>query len=509
MSSDEIPKPTQRRPSSHSIRKYHGSRDVAAEEEPQLVLKKVPSIRSIRSYHSHREPVDGLENGGDDDDGALKKVPSMQSVHSHKSHQSHRSNKSNRDQKSIAASAANSMADSEDSGAGKQITDTGVRKLMFMKWVFISTILHVCYIVFLSLLHSKDGWYLPFDPYTFKYAGPLALQTLALVCYVANDIALTDAMSGFAGYLMTRKEGYSIAICGFVHGSIADKLRYAGRLSFRSTAKNFLSKISLIWLFHSMLLVLTLIASTAITTSGSRVLGKKLMCLQYSQDQKPIDRGLPTLVNEMGVAELMDGTALGHLSTNAGKKDGSTKYSEHILPPQLTEDCKDGSYIFGHGFITDVLSKCTCAASSSRADLIAAGVNSTQATEVSNYLVANAGISGMVTALNMPVYDAINLTVILSGTNLCGGINLTHPAVPVCHTKIWDHRDGTMYVTYKADAFMSSIVQQKSEMVYVDHLSDLPYLHTSLKILLGNVGWANLPAHWPGKYFLFSSNIKN
>lgn len=95
------------------------------------------------------------------------------------------------------------MMSSNDEALGKQITDTGVRKLFFMMQAFFALGLHLVYLVFTVLLHQKDGWVLPFDPTTFQYAGPLIMQTISIACYVILNNAMNDGLSAYAGICFT------------------------------------------------------------------------------------------------------------------------------------------------------------------------------------------------------------------------------------------------------------------------------------------------------------------
>ena len=38
--------------------------------------------------------------------------------------------------------------------------------------------------------------------------------------------ALNDSLATFCGYLLNRKEGFSIAVCGFVQTGLAEKITY-------------------------------------------------------------------------------------------------------------------------------------------------------------------------------------------------------------------------------------------------------------------------------------------
>ena len=93
-------------------------------------------------------------------------------------------------------------------------------------------------------------------------------------------MALDSGAAALVGYLLTRKQGYSIAACGFCHADMFEKLFFAGKLSFRSTAKKFLNRMSLIWLLHMILLIFTVFSLTGVSTDHTRVAGSSLMYTQ-------------------------------------------------------------------------------------------------------------------------------------------------------------------------------------------------------------------------------------
>ena len=390
-----------------------------------------------------------------------------------------------------------------------------------MMQAFFSLALHIVYLVFTILLHN--GWVLPFDPSSFQYAGPLIMQTISIASYVTLNNAMNDALSAYAGtfvksnddasrfqtnllffnylpsgYLLSKKEGYSIAICGFVHSSFVEKLHYSNRLSYRSTIKPFVNKLSLLYLGHAINLILPIFASTAISSSSSRILGSFLMCLHYSQDYSPLDRGLPTINNEMGVAELIDSTAF--YSTSGGVVTITTS-------PQLTDVCQDGSTIIGPGLVTNLTTECFCSTSASSSDLSSAYFPSTLAPTAAVYAKTLGLSPGWINGITQNANGSIQISTILTGTNVCGGINSTSPSSPVCITTVFSQEPASVIATYKTDGTPASIAIRKADPILIDseNPTDLGYLFTSLKNLFGGstIQYNILPPHWPGTLSFF------
>jgi hypothetical protein len=407
--------------------------------------------------------------------------------------------------KSAGLASATETTDSSITGNGKQILETTPRKLMYMVSAFVALVLHLLYLIMLIMM--IDGWVLPFNPSSFKNAGSVIFQTWGLICFAAMDVAMNDSFAAFIGYLMSRKSGFSIAACGFAQASIMEKIRFPNRLSFRSSVKPFLTKFSFLFGLHYLMLILTVITSTAIGAKTSRVNGNSLMCLTYSQDFKyPMERGQPTIANGMGVSELIDGTALGLMRYN----NFELPFSTHLLPPQLTDTCADGSTIQGPGFASDISTQCTCSASSSNVNLrMASGMDDDQdAMSVTTYVQSLGQTPGWVNYIKQINGEVINITTFLTGTNLCGGFNSSRPAIPVCKTQISNHRFVGTLVKYKTDGTPASIAAKEAALSDYEGAptgpADIGWLLTGLNNLFGaSVSYTIMPPHWPGKNLSF------
>lgn len=90
----------------------------------------------------------------------------------------------------------------------------------------------------------------------------------------------------------------------------------------------------------------------------------------YGQSGPIHDRGWPVLETEMGVAEYIFGTSLGHM-----RSEESVDSSTFVLSPQLIDTAADGSTIIGPGFLTTISTSCNCSSGVSTADLIRGGIS--------------------------------------------------------------------------------------------------------------------------------------
>jgi len=427
---------------------------------------------------------------------------------SHRSARSGKSGTSRRTGKSGGGQSFGSDNSSITGSHGKSVADTSVRKLTYMIYAFVSFVLHCFYLAGVLILGSKDGMTLPFSKDIFVYAGPVIAIFWARFSYLVCAQALDEGFGAFVGYLLSRKEGFSIVACGFVQSNFSDKITFANRLSFRSTAKPLLSKASFIWIFHALNFIFAIIASTSISAESSQIDGTNLMCIEYGQDGMAFNRGVPTIRNEMGGAELVDGTALGLLRAH----DADLHYTTHVFPPQLIDVCQDGSTIKGNGFATDISTTCNCVDDVDAASLQVGGIPSTISAAMSLKATSMQNYPGWV---NHVSFDSTNNSVtvqsILTGFSICGGtsplsqsVNSTETAsASVCTTKIWNHRHSFILVTYKTDGTPASIACKRVDILEEGEAADMGWLDESMNSFLEsesatNISTHPLPSHWPG-----------
>lgn len=77
---------------------------------------------------------------------------------------------------------------------------------------------------------------------------------------------MNSGLGAFIGWLLSQPSGYSIAACGFVHSSTLEKFNFTSDLSFRSTCKKFLSRVSYLFVLHFVTIILSIFSSTTVTS---------------------------------------------------------------------------------------------------------------------------------------------------------------------------------------------------------------------------------------------------
>jgi hypothetical protein len=249
---------------------------------------------------------------------------------------------------------------------------------------------------------------------------------------------MNDGAAAYVGYLLSEKKGFSMVACGFVQADLFEKFTFANNLSFRSSAKKFLSRLSYLWITHFLLLALTVFSSVTLQSDTFRFDSGYLRCIIYGQDGEPNDRGWPTLEVEMGVAEYIFGSSLGMLRSEMAV-DNSTL----VIAPQLIDVCQDGSTLVGDGYILTVATSCKCIANSKPATLIKNGVDPAIAPQLKAKLdEIEEGNHGMAASF-MEVGETVKIVHLLIGTNICGGRqNLSEASISLCTTSLSDHYGG-------------------------------------------------------------------
>lgn len=393
-----------------------------------------------------------------------------------------------------AASRGLSVSSSNHNGdGGKEINNSFGVYFTHLRYTILAFILNGIYIALLQSLVEENGFVLSIGH--IESAGAISFELICLFCFWFTDLSLNNGVSALMGYLLTRETGFSIVGCGFCYSDIFQKFEFASKLSHRSTAKKFLSRLGLLFLTHLLLLILTVFASTSVYSTQTRIEGTSLMCILYSQDTFATDRFFPTITQAMGVAEMIDGTALGLLSTSQFGKS----VTHHYFPPQLTDVCLNGATITGQGFASEISTTCQCSADNSALSLKRAGVDDIHLSSVNQLVQLTIPNLSWVTSLSTDYQTSLNFTTVLTGFDICGGSNSSKPALPVCRTVVSNHKYAELEVTYKTDGTPASIAAEKVRLLEEGDQADISWLYNASVNLFGaTTSYHYLPPHWPG-----------
>jgi hypothetical protein len=378
-------------------------------------------------------------------------------------------------------------------GKGKEITETIWYKLFQMKWWYLSILGNILTFFAFSELSSDRGMYLGFGGSTFQESAPVFFEVWMHMTHLLTDHALSDSLAAYFGYLLASKKGYSIVVCGFVQSSVFDKITFGSKLSFRSIARKPLTRLGVLVAIHTSLLLMTMFAPTQISTNTFRIDSGTLSCLEFEQDLDPFDRGWPTVEVEMGGAEYVFGTSLGHL-----RSQEPVPKTQFVIGPQLLASAQDGSTIFGKGFVETIFTTCECAGTSSPSHLVRAGARADIAASLSANVRTLTGTTGLANSLRLLNDSAIEITSVLTGTSVCGGRNASDPPIPVCKTMFTDIHHAIVEVTYMTDGTPASIATKAVRIREIGQPANMTWMYFGLVSMLGTDSALRLPPTFPG-----------
>lgn len=395
----------------------------------------------------------------------------------------------------------NSLRSDEDGASrGREINDTFMGRVIYLQWSFFALIIEFLFLYVLVLLHSSSGVTVPIGGKVFQQTVPVILELWMHICYLCTDFALSNGLTAYFGYQLSQKHGYSLIVCGFIQSGLFAKIQFSGLLNFRSKYKKVISRASMLWLVHILMLILTFFCSTAIKITTTRYDSGKLLCVTYGQQGVPIDRGWPTIETQAGAAEFIFGSSLGKLSSEEGTPDSTL-----VTYPQLIDTCQDGTVIEGTGFSTDIYTTCECSASNQAKDLIYAGIPQENATNMIAQLSTLGSGQGIVQMIQLNETGAeIYLYSIVAGFRTCGGNNYVNKSVLVCETLISNHQTALVGISWMNDGnpvrSAPNIVKRLNE---VDGFTPEPASITWLYRAIGNamggeMHTLKLPGFYPG-----------
>jgi hypothetical protein len=376
----------------------------------------------------------------------------------------------------------------------KELDESFMIKIRGLKFTLLAILSNTFLLFLLISLKSSHGLVLSVSGF-LMHIGPVVMQTWMHVCHYFTERGLTEASGIFIGYLMSRKEGYSVAACAFVHTSTFEKFSFVGFLSFKSKCKNLLQKFVYLWFFQVAILLITVLSSTSITHQDMRVDAGLSKCSVYKQEDIPFDRGIPTKDGAIGVAEYVFGMSIGRL-----RSQEDVSFTTHIFPPQLVDTAYDGSSIVGPGFTTKVDTSCDCSNSLNAVHLVASGVDATYVSDMVHQVRRLGDLTGIVSSLEYnQTAETVTVVSLLVNVGVCGGRNATNPGIPVCTTVLSEHNNAVVLARYITDGTPASVAIAYVENRETLGKADIEWMYKALDNFLGGkINTFVLPETIPG-----------
>ncbi|KAJ3094668.1 hypothetical protein HK100_006065 [Physocladia obscura] len=342
----------------------------------------------------------------------------------------------------------------------REITETWTLIVMKMKWSLLALGLNVLLILFLTKL--QGGLFVSIDMSIVENYGGVVVELVLLICNIISIWSLEEAASCVFGFLLCQKNGFSLAVCGYLQVSSFGKLGFSQTLSLTSPSRKILSRISIIWITIESLKLLTPFSAISLKWIAAGAFNDVSDCAYFIQDPKigPVDRNWPNLDTEAGVGEYVFGSSLGVVRSEISDVNFTTAQ----YPPALISAVNNGDTVLGPGFTVDIYTTCSCANGVDPESLIDAGVDPSQGTATaSNFFKLNQKMGltfGMVNSS-----QEITISNVLSGVDLCGGNgnNTLYPLV--CSTVLNNHQSATLEIQFMTDGTTASIAPNTVSLV--------------------------------------------
>jgi hypothetical protein len=169
-----------------------------------------------------------------------------------------------------------------------------------------------------------------------------------------------------------------------------------------------------------------------------------------------------------------------------------------FLAPQIVGAVNDGDTLVGNGLITTILTNCSCTNGKTAADLAPFMSDFSSASAASLLTKFNTlnNADGMATYIE-PRSENVYATSILSGSNVCGGIDQSF--LTICNTNFYNHSYATILATFMTDGTPASIATKSADIRKVgDRAADTWLAQALLNIHEGQYSATRLPGNVPG-----------
>jgi hypothetical protein len=116
------------------------------------------------------------------------------------------------------------------------------------------------------------------------------VTVLLLVANIITFFALDAGASAYFGAQLAKKDGYSLAIAGFLQREALTKIGFCNELSLNSSCRKLLTRIAAIWMILECIKILTPLSATSMTKKSKRMDNGFVNCIEFGQRNQPVDR---------------------------------------------------------------------------------------------------------------------------------------------------------------------------------------------------------------------------
>jgi hypothetical protein len=360
--------------------------------------------------------------------------------------------------------------------------------LSYMYFPIISLLSTLTLLYGFLTMYSSRGQIVSIAGTFFQSAAGIILGAWMELNHEAVHRSVHDAFAVYLGYRYAGQDGYSLATYGFYHSALVEKVTFAQKLKVASTIRKNTVWWSILYLIHFMVQINALFASVYMNAENFYLDRGVLTCLEYHQEGVQYDREWPNMDITLGYSEAMFQETLGDLRYHHPWQDSSYV----MIPPRVTDKTEGDTIIFGHGYSLSIRTDCDCLGVPTYREMLEKNMSTQSATNLSNWFQRVGHERALINDISMN-NGSVEILSLLTRTNVCTGMNITHPPVPICKTQMKDLYHAQISVNYikqsnSASSFPMAVKlrqrQQKAELEWLYH--GLVYLHggTSSGIIL-------------------------
>ncbi|KAI8609527.1 hypothetical protein BC830DRAFT_1069800 [Chytriomyces sp. MP71] len=334
----------------------------------------------------------------------------------------------------------------------QEVCETFGTKTREIGIIIVVLVLNILMIVLGNAM--KYGLIIGIAPDIVEFAGGVVVEILLLMTNTLTIQAMDIGASIVLAALITSKQGYSMAACGFMQTAPIYRLPYTSQLSLNSPCRKYLQRVSYLWVLAEALKLLSPIGATGVVSATVRANADNVGCIVFNaKTMWQRDRLYPTLTSTAGVAEYLFGNALGCMRSE--RSDCPPDGSQFVFGPQLDGIVGSGDTIVGGGFTMLLASSCDCI-DAAGPGVIQDGIMTLQDQQAFVQAFKNTSVpflmrfsTTIMTAANITSYSAVG------NMQVCGGVVET--VVPICQTSIFGFQDSTVQATFLTDGTTASI----------------------------------------------------
>ncbi|KAJ3410406.1 hypothetical protein HDV05_003817 [Chytridiales sp. JEL 0842] len=361
--------------------------------------------------------------------------------------------------KSAAGKSSNMSIGTSRYPNAREISETVGSKSKEISQIFAVVVINSVIIIIAN--EMRQGLRLQLSPMIVQFAGGVVIQLALLISNLLTIQAMDIAASIYLGSLLMRKEGYSMAVCGFMQAKSYSRLSFTNQLSLNSTCRKHLQRAALLWLVVQCGMILSPIGSIGVISERVRAVGAPIDCIVFDSTVTT-DRGYPTMQTTAGVAEFIFGDALGCMRSQREEcllvKSGST----FVFGPQIQGAIGSGNTIIGPGYQAIVSTSCNCGNLTDPTSNLNGEINNFDRNSILGTLNSTQlPFIYMSSVVNNSETQGYAQSIILGNTQLCGGYINSY--IPICKTTITNATDVMVSSTFLTDGTTASIALVNSQ----------------------------------------------